>query len=174
MNWLAVCSTGSGRIELFQSCSRDLESTNTCRTSYYSLLSVNAQSSKPIELSLHVLTRADGPASLSRGRLTHPAAHEALDGLGMLLWRNPPPQLVHPRRARILARRCNPPTFIPPPGGPRRLCSALIPDRRCLPPRPTSRPECPGIQFWPGSPLPPPDTCPAASKRVSRKPRKRP
>lgn len=37
---------------------------------------------------LHVLARAEGPASPSRGRLTHPAAHVALGGLRRL-WRRP-------------------------------------------------------------------------------------
>lgn len=39
-------------------------------------------------LSLHVLARAEGPATLSRGRLTHPAAHVALDSLRRL-WLRP-------------------------------------------------------------------------------------
>lgn len=55
--------------------------TNTCPRTSYLLSSGNAQSSNPS----HFGARAGSCgrlASLSRGRLTHPAAHMALDGLG--------------------------------------------------------------------------------------------
>lgn len=103
---------------------------------------------------LHVLARAEGPASPSRGRLTSPSRprgfgwpQEALAEAGPLL-------LAHPGRVGLGMRRCNPPRCAPPARGHRWHCvfsPALVPGSRRLPPRPTSCPKREGIPLGPVS-----------------------
>lgn len=114
-------------------------------------------------LSGHVLARAEGPATLSPGRLTHPAAHVALPG-------RPPAAAAAAAAAQTLQRG----SASAPPAPRRAFGSALPPGGR----RPRSRPRplpapsarararcpLPAARF----PLPPPAARPASSERRRR------
>lgn len=125
---------------------------------------------------LHVLARAEGPASPSRGRLTHPAAHVALGGLRRL-WRRPghccsltrggwagaatlqPTKVLSASRRAPLALRLQPrsrPRQPPPPAQ-----AYFLPKARGHPARA-------------GFPLPPRAARPVAREPHGRKPLKRP
>lgn len=116
--------------------------TNTWRAH---LLSASVPRALTQPLSLHVLACAEGPASLSRGRLTNPAAHVALDGLRRL-WRRPG------HRCSLTRCGCDAATHQGPLRHQERAAgTALLPGSRRLPPRPTSCPACEGIPLGPAS-----------------------